>query len=81
VSHDWIELWFRVGLHQPVGELLVHVQVGSLPEQLDRGVEVVHADLLDVDQLRRVRSFRAEEPPNLLFAGRGGKVFAQQVLK
>ena len=32
MCHDWIELWLGVGLRQPVGKLLVHVQVRALPE-------------------------------------------------
>ena len=81
MRHDGAELRVRVGEQQPVGELVVHVQVRALPEKLDRGVEVVEADPLDVDQLRGVRGFGAQQPLDLLLAGRSRKILAQDVLK
>ena len=81
MRHDGAELRVRVGEQQSVGELVVHVQVRALPEKLDRGVEVVEADPLDVDQLRGVRGFGAQQPLDLLLAGRSRKILAQDVLK
>ena len=80
MSHDGTEFGVGVGVQQPVGELLVHVQIRSLPEELDRGVEIVNGDSLHVQHFRLVGGLWAEQPADLLLAGGSRKIFAENVL-